>query len=647
MEKLKMETKDLVQENIEKLIEKLAEIFPGVITEARDEKGNLLKAVDFELLKQELSDRVVEGDRERYQLTWPGKKEAMLLANMPINKTLRPVKKESVDWETTGNIYIEGDNLEALKILQESYLNKIKCIYIDPPYNTGKDFIYRDNFKQSREEYLADSGQVDGDGNRLFQNTESNGRFHSDWLSMMYPRLKLARNLLREDGVILISIDDNEVHNLRKICDEIFGERNFIGSITIQSNPRGRQSDTYLASVHDYLVCYAKNSSETKINGAPLTEEQKKEFKYKESNGEPYRLLGLRQRGSASKREDRPDMFFPIYVNEETQEISLADYGFGWVPVYPRKSDGTDGRWMWGKEKVTSEIHLLVPKLINRRGEYDIFVKDYLNRGESERTRKYKTIWDSKLFNNQAGTQEVKKLLNSDAMPFPKPKALIKEICRLGSGNDDIILDFFSGSATTAHAVMQLNAEDGGNRKYIMVQLPEPCDEKSKAYKAGFKNISEIGKERIRRAAKKIKEETGTDIDYGFRVFKVDSSNMKDVYYRPEELYQQDLFGMIYNIKEDRTGEDLLIQVMLEWGLELSLPMEKRNILGKEVHFVAGNSLVACFDEDVSEELVREIAGEEPLRVVFRDSSFAGDAARINVEELFKMLSPTTEIKVI
>ena len=638
-----MESKDLIQENIEKL----AEIFPDVVTEARDKKGNLIKAVDFELLKQVLAERVVEGDGERYQLTWPGKKEAMFLANLPVNKTLCPVKEESVDWENTGNLYIEGDNLEALKILQESCLNKIKCIYIDPPYNTGKDFIYKDNFKQGRKEYLAASGQVDGDGNRLFQNTESNGRFHSDWLSMIYPRLKLARNLLREDGVIFISVDDNEVHNLRKVCDEVFGEKNFIGSITIQSNPRGRQSDTHLASVHDYLICYAKYISETQMSGAPLTEEQKKEFKYKEANGESYRLLGLRQRGSASKREDRPDMFFPIYVNEETQEMSLTDYGSGWVPVYPRKSDGTDGRWMWGSEKVTSEIHLLVPKLINRRGEYDIFVKDYLIRGESERTRKYKTIWDSKLFNNQAGTQEVKKLLYSDAMSFPKPKDLIIEICRLGSENNDIILDFFSGSATTAHAVMQLNAEDGGNRKYIMVQLPEPCPEDSEAYKAGFKNISGIGKERIRRAAKKIKEETGAGIDYGFRVFKVDSSNMKDVYYRPDELSQQDLFGMVSNIKEDRTAEDLLIQVMLEWGLEISLPMEKRDVMGKEVHFVAGNSLAACFEEGVSEGLVREIAREKPLRVVFRDSSFADDATRINAEELFKMLSPTTEIRVI
>lgn len=643
MEKLKMMTRDLTQSNIEKI----AQLFPNVITETRDENGELKQAIDFELLKQELSKEIVEGDKERYQLTWPGKKQAILLANQPIYKTLRPVKEDSVNWDTTENLYIEGDNLQVLKLLQESYLNKVKCIYIDPPYNTGKDFLYKDNFKQDINEYLEESGQRDENGNRLFQNTDSNGRFHSDWLSMMYPRLKLARNLLREDGVIFISIDDNEIHNLRKACDEIFGEKNFIGLITVQSNPRGRQSDTYFASVHDYLMCIAKNSSMTKLSGAPLTKEQKKEFKYEEANGEPYRLLGLRQRGSASKREERPNMYFPIYVNKKTQDLSLVDYGSGWVPVYPRKSDGTDGRWMWGKEKVKSEMHLLVPKLIDRRGEYDIFVKDFLNKSGSERMRKYKTIWDSKLFNNQAGTQEVKKILESDAMSFPKPKALIKEICRLGSGNDDIILDFFSGSATTAHAVMQLNAEDGGDRKYIMVQLPEKCDKKSEAYKAGFKNICEIGKERIRRAARKIKEETDADIDYGFRVFRVDSTNMKDVYYNPNQLSQEKLRFFVSNIKDDRTGEDLLIQVMLELGLELSLPMETKKMHGKKVHFVAGNSLVACFDENVPEELVRKLAQEKPLKVVFRDSSFKDDAARINVEEIFKMISPSTDVKVI
>ncbi len=642
-----METKDLIRENIEKL----AEMFPDVITETRDEKGNLIKAVDFELLKQELSGRVVEGDGERYQLTWPGKKEAMLLTNLPTNRTLRPAKEESMDWEKTGNIYIEGDNLEALIILQESYLNKIKLIYIDPPYNTGKDFIYKDNFKQSREEYLTGSGQVDGDGNRLFQNTESNGRFHSDWLSMIYPRLKLARNLLREDGVIFISIDDNEVHNLRKICDEVFGERNIVGQITVQSNPRGSQASKYMADVHEYLLIYSKNINSFTIIGHIKDKNILSEYSYTYKDGRKFRLLGLRQRGGAWRREHRPNMYFPIYVNPQTGKVSLEKNNEFTVEVLPKRPSGEESRWTWSKKKVLENRELLVGRKVNREGLedfWDVFRIDFLEDEDGKmKTSKVKTMWIDKEINYQNGRTEIKELFDGlDIFDFPKPTYLVKKI--LSTLEDSgLILDFFAGSATTAHAVMQLNAEDGGNRKYIMVQLPEPCPKDSEAYRTGLKNISEIGKERIRRAAKKIKEETGTDIDYGFRVFKVDSSNMKDVYYRPDELLQQNLFRMIDNIKEDRTAEDLLIQVMLEWGLELSLPMEKKNIFNKEVHFVAGNSLAACFDEGVSEELVREIAREKPLRAVFRDSSFAGDAARINVEELFKMLSPTTEIKVI
>jgi len=643
VDKLKMESKDLVNENIDRI----QELFPGVVTESKDKKGRLIRAIDFDLLKQELSDTVVEGEKERYQLTWPGKKQSMLMANLPTTNTLRPVPEDSVDWDKTENLFIEGDNLEALKILQESYLNQVKCIYIDPPYNTGKDFIYKDDFKQRRQEYLDQSGQMDAEGNRLFQNNESNGRFHSDWLSMMYPRLKLARNLLREDGVIFISIDDNEVHNLRKICDEIFGENNFIGLISVQSNPRGRQSDTYLASVHDYLVCYGRNNLQTIVQGAPLTEDQKKEFRYVEENSERYRLLGLRQRGSASKREDRPEMFFPIFVNQDTQDISLQGVGKGWVPVYPRKSDRSDGRWMWGKEKVINDMHLLVPKYISRREEYDIFVKDYLSKGNIERTRKHKSIWESKSYNNQVGTQEVKDIIGYGAMSFPKSKFLIKDICHFGGNTDGVFLDFFSGSSTTAHAVMQLNAEDKGKRKYIMVQLPEPCPPDSEAHKAGYKNIAEIGKERIRRAAGKIKEETGADIDYGFRVFKVDSSNMKDVYHHPHKTTQRTLLDLITNIKEDRTPEDLLIQVMLDSGLQPSLPMQKKTVQGREVFFVAGNSLVACFEKDIPEQLIHDIAEHKPLRVVFQDKSFQDDASRINVDELFKTLSPGTEVKVI
>ncbi|HBQ28928.1 MAG TPA: site-specific DNA-methyltransferase [Desulfotomaculum sp.] len=637
MEKLKLMTEDLVQENIEKL----AEVFPGVITEARDEKGDLVKAVDFELLKQELSDRVVEGDRERYQLTWPGKKEAVLMANMPINKTLRPVKEESVDWENTGNLYIEGDNLEALKILQESYLNKIKCIYIDPPYNTGKDFIYKDNFKQSREEYLAESGQVDDDGNRLFQNTESNGRFHSDWLSMMYPRLKLARNLLREDGVIFVSIDDNEVHNLRKICDEVFGEENCL-SILVWDFKSGTSAG-HFTRAHEFIVVYAKNKGQLPNFPSSDSGDIIGRTTIRPSKLNPYSQIefpaGLRFEGKDAVFSGTIGNSEPVKIISDEMVFKNGKLDYPVILESAWRMRNQIISWINKKETYDSKGQKVIEIYFNEKGvPWYKKERGFVNPKSLVRVG-----------NTKEGTLEIEDLFGKRIMLFPKPSSLMRyliDIPTSGDG-DEIILDFFSGSATTAHAVMQLNAEDGGNRKYIMVQLPEPCPEDSEAYKAGFKNISEIGKERIRRAVNKIKEETGADIDYGFRVFKVDSSNMKDVYYRPDELLQQDLFGMVSNIKEDRTGEDLLIQIMLEWGLELSLPMEKRNILGKEVRFVAGNSLVACFDEGVSEGLVREIAKKKPLRVVFRDSSFAGDAARINVEELFKMLSPTTEIKVI
>lgn len=643
MDKLKMQSPNLVDVNIAKI----AELFPNCITEDRDESGNVRRVVDFDQLCQELSVNLVEGPVERYTLSWPGKNESILIANAPIAKTLRPCEEESVDFENTKNIYIEGDNLDVLKLLQETYLGKIKMIYIDQPYNTGKDFIYRDNFTSPKKTFDIASQLKDDAGNRLVQNLDSNGRFHSDWLSMMYPRLKLARNLLRYDGVIFISIDDNEVHNLRKICDEIFGEKNFVATISIQSNPRGRQSDTYIASVHDYLMVYVKNIDSAKLKGAPLTKEQKIVFKYTDNNGEPYRLLGLRQRGAASKRSDRPDMFFPIYVNRVSKEISFVD-GDNCEAVYPRKSDGTDSRWMWGKEKCANDINLLVARLIERRNEYDIFVKDYLNRGGSERTRKYKSIWDAKEYNNQAGTQEVKSLLECDAMSFPKPKNLLIDICRMGLGSNEIALDFFSGSATTAHAVMQQNAEEGGSRKFIMVQLPEPCNEKSEAFKAGYKTIAEIGKERIRRAGKKIKEENPTttqNLDIGFRVFKVDTSNMKDVYYTPDELKQGNLELFKDHIKPDRRPEDLLFQVFLDWGLDLSLPIAKETIDGKTLFIVDTNALIACFDSGITEELVKKLAKHKPLRAVFRDDAFGSDSVKINVEQIFKLLSPATEVK--
>lgn len=532
MDKLRMQTANKADENFRKL----AAMFPNAVTETINENGEVVRAIDKDVLMQEISCSVVDGNEERYQFTWPDKKKSVLLANAPINKTLRPCREESVDFDTTENLYIEGDNLEVLKLLQETYLGKIKMIYIDPPYNTGNDFVYEDDFAQSADEYLANSGQYDEDGNRMVQNTESNGRFHTDWLNMIYPRLKLAKDLLTDDGVVFVSIDANESHNLRKICEEIFGASNFVSEIIIQNNPRGRQSDRFIATAHEYLLCFCKNSMSCVLNGLPLSEEQKSEYSFSDERG-AYRLLGLRQRGVASLREDRPDMFFPIYVNPQTLEVSL-EFHNDWCEVIPKKSDGREGRWMWGKEKCKVDGARLVARLIERRGEYDIFVKDYLDREDGARTRKFKSIWDDKALNNQVGTQEVKALLKGDIMSFPKSKAFIQMVCQLGGTPDAIVMDFFSGSATTAHAVMQLNAEDGGHRKFIMVQLPEVTDEKSEAYKAGYKNICEIGKERIRRAGAKIKEEAGLaapNLDVGFRVLKCDTSNMKEVYYNPAE----------------------------------------------------------------------------------------------------------------
>ena len=592
-----------------------------------------------------LSDDVIEGD-EAYEFTWVGKKAAIVEANKPIRKTLRPCKEESVDWGSTENLYIEGDNLEVLKLLQESYLGKVKMIYIDPPYNTGNDFIYRDDFKQSAADYEEDSGAYDEDGNRMFKNTDTNGRFHSDWCSMIYSRLMLARNLLAEDGAIAISIDDNEIDNLGEICDEVFGGQNFVSKIIVQNNPRGRQSDSFVATVHEYLLCYAKNSVKCLINGMSLTEEQKAEYRYSDENG-AYRLLGLRQRGVASLREDRPDMFFPIYVNSTTQEVSL-DFQDGWLTIVPQKSDGRDGRWMWGKQKCITDSSRLVARMIGRRNEYDIFVKDYLVRENGQRTRKYKTIWDDKRINNQVGTQEVKKLLDGEYMSFPKSCAYIQMICQMLSSSSGIVLDFFSGSATTAHAVMQLNAEDGGHRKFIMVQLPEPCDENSEAYKAGYSNICEIGKERIRRAAKKIAEEhPDAKFDGGFRVLKLDDTNMKDVYYAPADYQQNLLDSLESNIKEDRTDLDLLFGCLLEWGLPLSLPYKSEDIEGCTVHDYNDGDLIACFDEDIPDDVIKTIAKRQPLRAVFRDGSFADSPSKINVTQIFKELAPDTSVKVL
>lgn len=642
MEHLNMQSMDKVAANVAKI----RELFPNCVTERINAEGKLEHAIDFDMLKQELSDHVVDGLQERYQFTWPDKRKAILAANAPINKTLRPCREESVDFDNTENLYIEGDNLEVLKLLQETYLGKVKMIYIDPPYNTGRDFVYRDEFKKNASEYKGNSGQYDDDGNQMVTNTESNGRFHTDWLNMIYPRLKLAKDLLSEDGVIAISIDENEVENLKRCCKEIYGESNYIATIISKMNPRGSQSSKDIAITHEYILVIAK-SKEYQVNGLELTEEQEKEYKYQDTKG-CYRLLGLRKRGADSRREDSPSMYFPIYYDPDNDNLStVKKYS---VIIYPKLSDGTDGRWRWSKSKVEREKNLLIVREVKRgtEYEYDVFSKDYLS--ENKR-RKPMSIWDDKEINNEFATELLTDLFKEKKIfDYSKSLFLLKKLITVLSSANALIIDFFSGSATTAHAVMQLNAEDGGKRKFIMVQLPEVCAENSEAYKAGYKNICEIGKERIRRAGKKIKEEnplTTQDLDIGFRVLKCDSSNMEDVYFTPKEYMdkQQSLF--VDNIKKDRNDEDLLFDAMLKLDTPLSSKIEKISIAGKTVYNVAQGHLMACFDKDVTDEVITAIAKEMPSYFVMRDSSQADDSVAINFEQIFNTYSPQTVRRVL
>ena len=648
MDKLKMHSINKVDENIAKI----GAMFPNCLTERKNKDGEVEYAIDFDMLKQELSSVIVEGNEERYQFTWPDKKKSILLANAPIAKTLRPCREESVDFDTTENLYIEGDNLDVLKLLQETYLGKIKMIYIDPPYNTGNDFVYNDDFAEDADTYLANSGQFDAEGNRLVQNTESNGRFHTDWLNMIYSRLKLSKSILSDDGLIFISIDENEIENLLKICDEIFGRQNRAGVVVVKSNPRGSMSTAELANLHEYLLIYCKNIFDSSIIGHKLTDTMAEEYKYTDSQGK-YRLLGLRMRGGFWRRSERPNLYFPIYVNPENGEVSLYKtdiYCEEAIPVQPSTME--DGTWRWSKDKVDASSQLLIGKKV-KRGEslvWDIFQKDYFDRNGERRT-KAKSIWEEAEINYQNGTVEIKNLLGSGVFDYSKPVFLLEramEMVNIAEG--DIILDFFSGSATTAHAVMQLNAEDGGNRKFIMVQLPEETDKKSEAYKAGYKNICEIGKERIRRAGRKIKEEsplTTQNLDIGFRVLKLDSSNMKDVYYTPAD-YEISMFDTLAdNIKEDRTPEDLLFQVMLDLGVLLSSKIEETTIAGKKVFNVADGFLMACFDENVSDETITAVAKQKPYYFVMRDSSLASDSVATNFDQIFATYSPDTVRKVL
>lgn len=631
-----MHTPDMTQNNIARI----RELFPNCVTEAKDRNGNIVLAVDFDTLRQELSESIVEGERERYRLDWPGKKEAMLAANAPIAKTLRPYREESVDFDTTQNLFIEGDNLDALKLLQESYLGKVKMIYIDPPYNTGKDFIYEDDFAENTDEYLERSNQKNEDGH-LVANTESNGRFHSDWLSMMYPRLKLAKNLLADDGVIFISIDDNEIENLNKICNEIFGEDNFICNFIWKRRQNvDSRSKNGASTDHEYALVYSKMGN-GKIRGG-----NKDMNKYSNPDNDPRgNWMSADMTGLATK-DQRPNLHYDL-IHPETG----VNYGCpvtGWR--YERKR----------MAELISNNEVIFPKNINGRPRRKKFQSDL----ESEFTGKSSIL--TAAFNTQA-TRELRDIfLGEDLFDFPKPVELIKDFVQQGTDRYSLILDFFAGSSTTAHAVMQLNAEDGGNRRFIMVQLPEVCDEKSEAAKAGYKNIAEISKERIRRAGKKIKEEltekqnpsdnrqmslldaakpAASSLDTGFRVLKVDSSNMNDVFYNPDAVTQKTLMEDVSSIKYDRSDEDLLFQVLLDWGVDLSLPIRREKRQGKTVFFVDENALVACFDKNITEELVQELARLHPLRVVFRDDGFVSDAVKINVDQIFLQLSPGTLVK--
>ena len=653
MEKLKMQSLDVTGSNIDKI----ARLFPQCVTERKDKDGKTVLGIDFEKLRDELSADVIDEGEERYQFTWPDKKAHAHLANTPTNKTLRPYREESVDFNHTQNLYIEGDNLDALKVMRETYLGKVKMIYIDPPYNTGNDFVYNDDFSQSEDEYQENSGQTDEEGNRLVQNTESNGRFHTDWLNMIYPRLKVAKDLLTEDGVIFISIDDNEVANLRKVCDEVFGESNCQAIITYVRKTSGKQDSTNFMHSTEYVLIYSKTEQ---WDCKPLIAEAKVTDRYNKTDntGKLYRETDLRKTGTGDRREDRPLMWYPFYYNPQTNILQVRNdidkdlMKQGYVEIWPKKPDGTDGRWRWGYNTSVSNIDFLVARIMPKyklENKYTIYEKDYIDKKGEIRTVKEHTYWDKKDFNSDNAMAEFKGLgFSNQLFPFPKSSALIKHMLYLSDSMDSIVLDFFSGSATTAHAVMQLNAEDGGNRKFIMVQLPEKTDEKSEAYKAGYKNICEIGKERIRRAGRKIKEEAGLqgqDLDIGFRVLKLDSSNMQDVYYTPQEFTEQDLFAD--NVKEDRTAEDLLFQVMLDLGVELSATIEQRTMDGKQVFFVNDNYLVACFDTDIAEDTIKAIAKLKPYYFVMRDSSLASDNVADNFDQLFETYSKDTIRRII
>jgi adenine-specific DNA-methyltransferase len=620
MDKLKLHSLDGSKDQVKRLMA----LFPNCLTEAKDEAGKTIAVIDFDLLRQEICSHVIDGPAERYGLSWPGKREALVTANLPVAKALRPCYSESVDFNGTKNLFIEGDNLDGLKLIQETFLNRVKIIFIDPPYNTGHDFLYEDDFAESSHAYLRRSNQRSDEGSRLTTNTESNGRFHSDWLSMMYPRLRLARNLLRDDGIIFITISDVEVANLRKLCDEVFGESNFVANIIWQKKYTRSNDAKWFSDNHDHVLCFAKDKTCLRLNSLPRTDEQISAYTNPDNHPKgPWKATPLHAKSGTNTNAYKflngsswtpPTGTFRRFNDESMRAMEEGDEI--WF--------GADGRQAPSRKSFLTEI---------KEGVVPV------------------TIWPyDQVGHNHEANIELKELGLHGAFDNPKPSRLVERAVFLASSpeKNDIVLDFFAGSATTACAVMALNAKDGGSRRFILMQFPEPCDKASVAFKSGFSSIAEITKERIRRAGAKIKAENATtapNLDIGFRVLKIDTSNMEDVYYAPDSVKQSDLVTHEDNIKKGRTAEDLLFQVLVDWGVDLSLPITQEVMAGRGVFFVDGNALAACFDASISEELVKEMARRKPLRAVFRDSSYGGDSVKINVEQIFKLLSPATELR--
>ena len=636
MDKLKMQTKNIADEKFEAL----AKLFPNAVTEASDENGNVVRAIDADVLRQEISCTVVEGKEERYQFTWPDKKKHILEANAPISATLRPCREKSVDFDNTENVYIEGDNLDALKVLQETYLNKIKMIYIDPPYNTGNNLIYKNDFHENIADYLENSGQFDDQGNYMVQNPETNGRFHTEWLNMMFMRLKLSKNLLAPDGVLVCAIDENEVDTLSLMLKEIFGESSYEHAcVTVVHNPRGQQGTNFSHTNEYALFVYPrglKAIADRKIDDEDVSWSQ------------------LRNWGSESERTDAKNCFYPVIVDVNSEKIvdfgKVSDDDYhpnqtvvegGLAYVYPIDKNGVERKWRYARQSVEAIKEML--RVRKTATGYEIEI------GKTFGVQR--TVWNDKKYDaNEYGTKIISELVPNNGFSFPKSLWTVYDSIYAGTANDKdaIILDFFSGSATTAHAVMRLNAEDGGSRKFILVQVPEKTEEKSESFKAGFRTICDIGEERIRKAGLKVKEEfPNASVDTGVRVFKLDSSNMKDVYYNPAEIQQTSLFSLADNIKEDRSAEDLLFQVMIDLGVQLSSRIDNTIIAGKQVFDVADGFMIACFDDNVTEETMKLIAEKKPYYAVFRDSSIAGDSVATNFDQIFASISPDTVRKVL